>query len=257
MASKKFSLLKNNSNQEIKNEEQPKILPLSQENKSIEKNSKYSDSILKSPINTYPILDKTVISFVASHFPEVSKDIASSLNNLKNTLEKSIDYIEDTSSQLIKKDRNFELSKKYRENTINLYDISLSIENYITWIDTQSPDYQKNSKEKSERDSTLPNKVDNELIQELNICNDFTDKEPKSFKLDNFNVSVEDWNDLIIKTADLLIKNYKKSKSLYYSNIPVPNLSPKKSVQNEFRDTIIEILLEYKIDPVKYFIVLK
>lgn len=268
MASKKFSLLKSNSNQDAKNEEYPDILPLSHENKSIEKNSKYSDSILKSPINTYPILDKTVISFVASHFPEVSKDIVSSLNNLKNTIEKSIDYIEDTSSQLIKKDRNFELSKRYRENTISLYDISISIEDYITWMATQSSDYQKDSKEKVERekekaekDSNLSNKVDTksdtELIQELNICNDFTDKEPKAFKLDNFNVHVEDWNDLIIKTADLLIKNYKKSKSLYYSNITTPALSSKKSIQNEFRDTIIEILLEYRIDPVKYFIVLK
>lgn len=264
MASKKFSLLKSNSNQDAKNEEQPEIFPLSQENKSIEKNSKYSDSILKSSINTYPILDKTVISFVSSHFPEVSKDIVSSLNNLKNTIEKSIDYIEDTSSQLIKKDRNFELSKKYRENTISLYDISISIENYITWMSTQSSDYQKASKEKvekenekDEKNSNLFNKIDTELIQELNICNDFTEKEPKSFKLDNFNVNVEDWNDLIIKTADLLIKNYKKSKSLYYSNIATPTLPSKKSVQNEFRDTIIEILLEYKIDPVKYFIVLK
>lgn len=261
MASKKFSLLKGYPNEEIKNDKLIETFHVSKEIKISEKNSKYSDSISKAQINTYPILDQAVISFVVSHFPEVSKDIVSSLNNLKNTIEKSIDYIEDTSSQIIKKDRNFDLSKKYRDNAMNLYKISISIDNYITWMDTQTMDYKKNVKENPEENSNLISEIEYENSssenQVLNICNDFTDREPMAFKIDNFNIQVEDWNDLIMKTADLLIKNYKKSKNLHYSNIKTPNLSSKKSTQNEFRDTVIEILLEYRIDPVKYFIILK
>ena len=88
----------------------------------------------------------------------------------------------------------------------------------------------------------------------LEICSDFTDKNPLYFKLDNSKVKVDDWNDMVIKTADILIKNYKDSKNLLYSNITVPNLNTKKSPQNDFRDTIIEMLLEYKIDLSRYFI---
>lgn len=258
MANKKFSLLKG-INQDIKNDEYNENIIVPKENKNIEKVSKYGDLISKAPVNTYPILDKSVISFVVSHFPEVSKDIVSSLDNLKDTLEKSIDYIEDTSSQIIKRDRNFDLSTRYRNNAMNLYEMSISIDDYIKWMDTQSISIKENESPQE------ISKVYFELLDEnsfissdkLTICNDFTDKEPKYFILDNFNVPVEDWNDLIIKTADLLTKNYKKSKTLYYSNIESPNLPSKKSIQNEFRDTVIEILIEYRIEPTKYSIIIK
>ncbi|MCR1950146.1 MULTISPECIES: hypothetical protein [unclassified Clostridium] len=231
MAGKKFSILKSSNNDVIE------------------------ETTITEKKDNYPIIDTEVIEFISKEFPNTSKEISNSLTNLKNTLEKTIDYIEDISSSIIKNERNFSLSGKYRDTSIRLHDISISIEKYIQWM--------KGLNNKATLDSTPDNKDENEdslpLDDDINdnfleICNDFTDKNPLYFKLDSSKVKVDDWNDLVIKTADILIKNYKNSKDLLYSNITFPNLNTKKSPQNDFRDTIIEMLLEYKIDLSRYFI---
>jgi len=261
MSNKKFSFLKNSPSLDINYDRETKDISTTDKNNNADFPLKYEGLISELRPNHYPILDKKIISFVVSNFPEISKEIITSLNNLKNTLEKSIDYIEDNSSKIIKKERNFDLSEKYRNNAINLYEISTSIENYIKWMDTQSPDKDNKIEDKSKSIDNSPTKLDEKNIsstkKELNICNDFTEKQPTSFRIDEFNINVEDWNDMIIKTADILIKNYKKSKDLYYSTVQSPNIQSKKSIQNEFRDTIIEMLIEYKIDPVKYSVIIK
>lgn len=231
MASKKFSLLKSSTDEVIEETTVPK---------------KRDD---------YPIIDTEVIEFISKEFPDTSKEIGNSLTNLKNTLEKSIDYIEDVSSSIIKSERNFTLSKKYRETSIRLHEISIGIEKYIQWMNnlnnSQKFDSTPDNENESEDSLPLDDEINNYFLE---ICSDFTDKNPLYFKLDNSKVKVDDWNDMVIKTADILIKNYKDSKNLLYSNITVPNLNTKKSPQNDFRDTIIEMLLEYKIDLSRYFI---
>ena len=231
MASKKFSLLKSSTDEVIEETTVPK---------------KRDD---------YPIIDTEVIEFISKEFPDTSKEIGNSLTNLKNTLEKSIDYIEDVSSSIIKSERNFTLSKKYRETSIRLHEISIGIEKYIQWMNnlnnSQKFDSTPDNENESEDSLPLDDEINNYFLE---ICSDFTYKNPLYFKLDNSKVKVDDWNDMVIKTADILIKNYKDSKNLLYSNITVPNLNTKKSPQNDFRDTIIEMLLEYKIDLSRYFI---
>ncbi|WP_291652224.1 hypothetical protein [Clostridium sp.] len=231
MASKKFSLLKSSTDEVIEK------------------------TITEKKRDDYPIMDTEVIEFISKEFPDTSKEISNSLKNLKNTLEKSIDYIEDISSAIIKSERNFTLSRKYRETSIRLHEISIGIEKYIEWMNSlnnsQKLDSKPNNEDESEDSLPLDNEMNNDFLE---ICNDFTDKNPLYFKLDNSKVKVDDWNDMVIKTADILIKNYKDSKNLLYSNITFPNLNTKKSPQNDFRDTIIEMLLEYKIDLSRYFI---
>ncbi len=233
MASKKFSLLKSSNNS------------LLEDNTIIQKKE------------DYPIIDTDVIEFITKELPKASIEIGNSLTNLKNTLEKSIDFIEDTSSSIIKNERNFNLSGKYREISVRLYDISISIEKYIDWMDSirnKNENFDSNTEKEDGEDLPLEGSTLNNYLE---IYNDFTDKIPLAFKLDNFKIQSDDWNDIVIKTADILIKNYKFSKDILYSNITLPDIISRKSLENEFRDTIIEMLTEYKIDLSKYLILVK
>ena len=55
--------------------------------------------------------------------------------------------------------------------------------------------------------------INNEVTgEELEIYKDFSLKEPKAFKLDDNVVIVEDWDDLLVKTAEVLTKQYRKNK---------------------------------------------
>ena len=269
MTVKKFSLLKrfNTFNNEIKNIDKSNV---SSETLSYKDNSSnnnlFHEANFHNKYSPYPILDKEIMINVAKNFPEPYKDIINALINLKNTIEKSIDYIEDASSNVIKKERNFELSTKYRETSMNLYEISNNIKDYIEWMKDLAKKKEKNNiienpiKEDNNADNI--NNTDNNpnlnlRKTELNICNDFTDKEPISFKIDNYETKVDDWNDLVIKTADTLIKNYKKSKYSTNANIKFPTINSKKSKENDYRDTVIEMLTEYNIEPNRYFINIK
>jgi len=59
-------------------------------------------------------------------------------------------------------------------------------------------------------------------------------------------VRVEDWDDLLVKTAEILTKQYKENKNSI-KKLEHFNVIDKKSTQNSFRDTVIEMLNEYKI----------
>lgn len=274
----KFSLLKNsnNENSKLKNDKTNTSNIL--ENDSSTKNNsildpeiKYDNKIFLSKKYDYPILDKDVIEFTTKNFPESSSLISKSLMDLKNTIETSIDIIEDTSSKIIKDKRNFALSAKYRDTSISLYKISNNIKSYITWMDSLN---QNNSEPKADEEITLESSSDNSSKSlcndsihnptssnnnnpknEFNIFSDFTDKIPKAFMIDNNEFIVDDWNDLVIKTADTLIKIYRSSKKLSYTEITIPELSSKKSFENDFRDTVIEMLIEYNIEPSKYKVI--
>ena len=57
------------------------------------------------------ILDLEVIKFVINEFPQVGQDIKDALENLIDTLDKSIDIIEDKSTEVIKESRDYILGK--------------------------------------------------------------------------------------------------------------------------------------------------
>ena len=270
----KFSLLKSSKseNSKIKNDKQKNTNTLEKDSTTI------NNSILTSEINydnkkliskkyDCSILNKDIIEFVAQNFPEASSLISNSLMDLKNTIENSIDIIEDISSKIIKDERNFNLSSRYRDTSISLYGISKDIECFINWMN----DLQKNNIDSKTEDEvsfeSFSNNLSDELIHnrplsfsnnsnnELNIFSDFTDIMPKAFIIDFKEVIVDDWNDLVIKTADSLIKIYRSSNESSSIEIEVPELSSKKSFENEFRDTIIEMLIEYNIEPSRYKVI--
>ncbi len=185
-----------------------------------------------------PIIDTKVIEYIINEFPTPTKDIRQSLVNLQVTLEKSIDFIEDKSSEIIKINRDFELSNKYRETCVRLHEISTSLNEYVKWMDVIG-----------DKASLIENDKIKESTLDIYkpIYNDFTGLTPVRISLNNFSVDVENWDDLIMKTASMLTKNYKDNKE---SEIIFPEHNTvilKKSHENELRDTVIEMLSEYKI----------
>lgn len=95
-----------------------------------------SSSTIKSKDATQPIIDVDLMSYIIQEFPQVSDEIKTSLESLRNTLEKSIDYIEDRSAVIVKETRNFDLSGKYREASLELHSLGNNLSDYIQWINT-------------------------------------------------------------------------------------------------------------------------
>lgn len=217
--------------------------------------------------NNKEILDADLIQYIITEFPDVAEDIRDSLISLRNTLEKSIDFIEDKSSDIIKESRDFQLSGKYRDTNIKLHNISKNITDYSLWmnnelgtienVDTtlnQCANSEDAIEEKGEVETNTEELINEEDKEELTyIYDDFTAKNPKAFKLDNHNITVEGWDDMIVKTADILTKHYKQNKNCrILSGSANPKPVHKKSKQNELRDTIIEMLQEYKVNLKNY-----
>lgn len=80
------------------------------------------------------LFDVDTIQYVIDNFPSMSVEIQGGLANLSNILENTIDYIEDKSSGIIKKDRDFKLSKAYRDTSIAIYDVAQNINEYVQWM---------------------------------------------------------------------------------------------------------------------------
>lgn len=258
------------------------------------KNSKEDES------NSYPKMEKKVIEFVVNEFPENADNIKIALVNLRDALEGSIDSIEDKSSEIIKHNRNFELSERYRQNSIKLYEISRSVEEYVKWmckgsnnemvlaepksvvkelpelipsqiesikidqekkgkIENENGEQKLESNYKTKQNKQLNNKEINKdnipSKKAINIIEDFTGKQPIGFKLAEYEVEVEDWDDIIVKTAEVLTKYYKSPKvieNMKSKRESVKSSGKKKSPQNECRDTIIEMLNDYGVNPNQY-----
>lgn len=211
------------------------------------------------------------IKYVIENFPAMSIEIQGGLNNLSNILENTIDYIEDESSEIIKTSRDFKLSKNYRDTSIEIYEVVQNIEEYVKWMQQE---YDKNvnsngdskallnrkSEEKIQKKSYIEENKDlnNQVIngEEIEIYKDFSLKEPKGFRLKDTAALVENWDDLLVKTAEVLTKKYKENK---HKNIVVEEIKPilKKSTQNSFRDTVIEMLNEYKISLNEFKVIIK
>jgi hypothetical protein len=217
------------------------------------------------------LFEVDTIQYVIENFPSMSIEIQSGLNNLANILEDTIDYIEDRSSEIIKKNRDFKISKAHRDTSISIYDVVQNIGEYIRWMQNE---YEKNvqnqgeeinkinqeaKKESQERDIEENNEeLNNEIIREeaIEIYKDFSLKEPRAFRLDNNLIMVENWDDLLVKTAEVLTKQYRKNKN---SDNAIKEIKPveKKSTQNSFRDTAIEMLNEYKINLDEFKVIIK
>lgn len=231
---------------------------------------KEADNTSKIKRRNLPLFDVDTIQYVIENFPSISIDIQNGLLNLSDILEKTIDHIEDKSSELVKEDRNFELSQAYRDTSIAIYGMAQNIKDYVLWMEDE---YEKNeAKNKTDEEKKTEEIDEDEYVednsntdtmqelssssQEIAIYNDFTGKEPEAFILRDDIIRVDDWNDLLVKTAEVLTKKYKKNRN---SNKVVGtfDIIDAKSSQNEFRDTAIEMLNEYKISLDQFKVIIK
>lgn len=237
-------------------------------------NKNTNDSIEISNIKSKNILSlfrADTVEYIIKHFPSMSFEIQKSLLDVSNVLENTIDHIEDKSSKLIKDSRDFKLSQDYRETCISIYKVVENIRDYVQWMKDEGEEDSNIKKAKNEdMDNSSESLVsDNEVNPkkildtevntvniELEIYKDFSGKEPKGFEIENDIILVDDWDDLLVKTAEILTKQYKSNRN---SNIIVKpvKIVEKKSPQNEFRDTVIEMLKEYKINLKDFKIIIR
>ncbi|NFH68979.1 viral A-type inclusion protein [Clostridium botulinum] len=209
--------------------------------------------------NDLSILNKNTVKYIINNFPDMSIKIKESLLNLINTLENTIDYIEDESSKIVKDDRNFTLSESYRKISMEVYDMVKDINNYSKWISEENLANKNEAFEENEKmimkevacskiddleENQVKDVVDNIGVE---IYKDFSLKNPKAFKVNDNIVEVENWDDLLVKTAEILNKKYKENKKLkpIHNDIKIEN---KKSNENILRNTVIEMLNEYRIN---------
>ena len=248
---------------EIEQKEVKVINEIKTETKEVKKNVSKKKNL--------SLFDVDTIDYVIEYFPSMSVKIQDGLNSLAGILENTIDNIEDKSSEIVKKDRDFKLSKAHRDTSIAIYDIVQNIGEYVKWMEDEYEKNMKNEEDKLnqinkepkieiiEKDVEEKNKnFSNKIISkdEIEVYKDFSLKEPKAFKLDNNVVMVEDWNDLLVKTAEVLTKQYKENKNSN-KDIKEIKLIGKKSTQNSFRDIVIEMLTEYKISLDDFKIIIK
>lgn len=229
-------------------------------NKSVNENIIGNDvkKISKSG-KTLSLFKEDTIKYVIENFPSMSEEIQRGLLEVSVILENTIDHIEDKSSKLIKDSRNFNLSQEYRDTCISIYEVVENIKGYVKWMKDEGNKENKikeeNIKENEEEitsqdDIKLKEISENEVNTvnvELEIYKDFSGREPKGFEIDNDIILVDDWDDLLVKTAEILTKQYKQNRNSDILIKPV-KVVEKKSPQNEFRDTVIEMLSEYKIN---------
>lgn len=247
---------------EIKEKEVPIMPEPKVEVKEIEPSFSQRKSL--SPKRNLSLFEGDTVKYLIENFPTMSIEIQNGLNNLADILEDTINYIEDRSSEIIKKNREFTTSQEHRDTSIAIYDVVQNINNYVSWMQDE---YESNMR----KEAPLTNDIKEEVVsnntteevspqttteEQIEIYKDFSLKDPKGFTLHNHNVLVEDWDDLLVKTAAILTKQYRSNKN---SNKIVKNIQPleKKSTQNSFRDTVIEMLTEYKINLDEFKIIIK
>ncbi|NFI04539.1 viral A-type inclusion protein [Clostridium botulinum] len=224
-----------------------------------EMNDKCELKEIKYENNDLSILNKNTVKYIINNFPDMSIKIKESLLNLINTLENTIDYIEDESSKIVKEDRNFTLSESYRKISMEIYDMVKDIDNYSNWISEEKLANENHMSQENEKMimkevacSKIDDLKDNDIECEIKsggieIYKDFSLKNPKAFKVNDNIVEVENWDDLLVKTAEILNKKYKENKKLkpIHNDIKIAN---KKSNENILRNTVIDMLNEYRIN---------
>ena len=234
----------------------------------IEENEKVTPEDEKRQEN---ILDLDVIKFVINEFPEIGENIKESLQNLINTLDESINIIEDKSTEVIKVNRDYKLSGKYRETSAKLYEINSNFNNYINWMmKNLKKDHQDNKEiedvnevnevlnnDEEAKDLDIDGNEENILIEKL-IYQDFTSYDPYKLKIEGHEEVVDGWDDMIVKTADILTKKFKCDKNLKYNNLNKDvKIVNKKSKQNDSRDIVIEMLEEHNINLNSFMVYIK
>lgn len=215
------------------------------------------------------IMDRDITKYVIENFPEICMDIRDSLGDLSETLENTIDYIEDKSSAVIKTERNFKLSQSHRNKAIEIYEVVKKINDYIEWMDNEYSSKENNNNKENANNPKKKTKSENKKSEAVKddkakekddsvaIFEDFTAKQPSAFKLENYFVKVTDWEDLAVKAAEVLTKNYKNAKKKFENRKNAVKVVEKKSKENELRDSIIDILNIYEVPLDMFYVYIK
>lgn len=222
--------------------------------KSREEETKLTEK-LQSNKDDIVIIDRNITKYILDNFSDIALDIRDSLINLADTLENTIDYIEDKSSTVIKDTRNFELSQDYRDKSMEIYEVVQKINDYVAWID-EGYNSVKSKEEiycREEERECVEEQEDKEPYDgSICITEDFTSKSPRAFKIDDYYSEVSDWKELTVKAADILTKKYRNNKS--HSEISVDDVVLKESIENDFRDSVIDILKIYSVPLNKFHV---
>lgn len=192
------------------------------------------------------IMDRNITKYIIRNFPSMSIEIKDSLNDLSSTLEKTIDFIEDKSTDVVKNVRDFELSQAHRNISISVYGVVKQINSYIKWMEEEAATNEE-LKDDEDKRSIKVEEITSEYGETKEIYEDFSGKEPVAFKLEEYFVKVNSWDDLIVKVADVLVKNFKESKESLTVVYQDMKICEEKSTENELRDSVIDILNEYNI----------
>ncbi len=211
------------------------------------------------------IMDRDITKYVIDNFPEICMDIKDSLADLSETLENTIDYIEDKSSVVIKTERNFKLSQSHRNKSIEIYEVVKKINDYIEWMDGEYNKKDGEPSKKKAKDEVNKNKnITKETESDskgregaIPIYEDFTSKEPLAFRLENYYLKVNDWEELAVKAAEVLTKNYKGAKKRFSNRNKDIKVINKNSKENELRDSVIDILNIYEVPLDMFFVYVK
>lgn len=120
------------------------------------------------------VIDKGLMDYVIDEFPEVSGEIMKALINLRDTIEKSIDHIEDRAHETIKASRDFELGGRYRDTSIKLYERIMEITGFIEWMEEKDKDNNSDLEVKNEVEEQVE-KVEGEEDKETDVVSSVDD----------------------------------------------------------------------------------
>lgn len=120
------------------------------------------------------VIDKELMEYVIDEFPEVSGEIMKALINLRDTIEKSIDHIEDRAYETIKASRDFELGGRYRDTSIKLYERIMEITEFIEWMEAKDKVNNSELEVKNEVEEQVE-KVEDEEKDAVSSIDDFNE----------------------------------------------------------------------------------
>lgn len=210
----------------------------------------------------FELFDEEMMDYIIENFPEVADNIEKALLQLSGTLEESIDYIEDTSTKIIKDTRNFNKSQEYRDACVSIYKVAENIKGYADFIKEEKNCIKNGAEkkhsimpkteiaiddEKKQAKHLVKNDSDNVVSVETEVYKDLTGKIPVGFELDHKITMVDNWEDLMIRTSEILKENYREN---LQKDIEIRHrkIVKKESPENNMRDIIIDMLNDYKID---------
>lgn len=171
-----------------------------------------------------------ILSILKEEFPNKAIDISESLELLKETINDTMTAINNKLNDYYSK-RDFENLKKYAQLGEDINQYEQKIDQFIELLEV---DVSEDSIENEEIDEvekrTLPNYADYlvDTNAEHTLYENFTHKRPFAFRINDNNViEVKTWQEMLIKTCELLIA-VDSEKFMSFENNPAMNGKKRK-----------------------------